>query len=73
MRMQLTSTKEVQDKAWLGVESDHLETEQEIEIWPYYQMVNAQTRICLWEWKAKDSLGILRYKQITKSQPENQT
>ena len=34
----------------MGGEGDPLGIVQEIEIWLYYQMVNAQTRICPGEW-----------------------
>ena len=47
-----TRTKWVQDKALLDGKGDPLGIVQEIEIWPYYQMVYAQTRICSREWDA---------------------
>ena len=42
--MQQTSTK-IQDKVPLGGKGNLLGTVQEIKTWPYYLMVNAQTRI----------------------------
>ena len=37
--MQPPSTKSVQDKTWLGGDSDPLRIAPEAEIWPYCQMV----------------------------------
>ena len=42
----------------LDGEGDPLGIVQEIEIWPYYQMVRAQTRIYPREWDAENSLVI---------------
>ena len=47
-----------------GGEGDSLGIVQEIEIWPYYEMVYAQIRIRPGEWDTQDSLGF-EYKQIT--------
>ena len=41
-RMQPISTERVQDKTRLGGQGDPLGNVQEIEIWPYEQMVYAQ-------------------------------
>ena len=70
--MQQTSVKRVQDQTWLGGEGDPVRIMQEIKIWPHKQMVHEQTRIPPGEWDEKIS-GILRYKRITKSRPEDQT
>ena len=43
--MKPTSIKRVQDKVWLDGKDDSLGIVQKINIWPYYQMVYAQTRI----------------------------
>ena len=48
---------------------DQLGIVQEIEFWPYYQMVYAQSRTRL---RKRDAFGILRYKRITQSRPEYQ-
>ena len=45
---------------------------QEIKMWTYLQMVYAQIRICPRKWDTLNFL-ILRYKQITQTQPESQT
>ena len=42
--IQQSSAKEKQDEAWQGGKGDSLGIVQEIDIWPYYQMVYAQTR-----------------------------
>ena len=52
-----TCTKGVQDKAWLGGKGDPLGIVQEIEIWSYYQMLHAQTRIRQGEWITQNSRG----------------
>ena len=54
--MQQISTKRVYGKAWLGGESDPLGIVQEIEIWPYEQVVYASTRIRPREWDTQTSL-----------------
>ena len=36
-----------------GWEGDAQGIVQEIEIWPYYQMINAQPKICPGEWDAQ--------------------
>ena len=46
-----------QNNTQLSVEDDPLRTVQEIEIWPYNQIVHAQTGICPGEWDAQNSLG----------------
>ena len=46
-------------------EGDPLGFEQEIEIWPYYQITYVQTRNCPGEWNAKEFSGICRQKLIT--------
>ena len=61
--MQQTSTG-ISDMTPLCEKGDPQGFVQEIEIWPYYQMVCAQIRICPRKWGIKFS-GILRYKQIT--------
>ena len=43
--MQPTCTEGVQDKLRPGREGDSLGIVQKIKIWPYYQMVYAQTRL----------------------------
>ena len=43
--MKLIGAKRVQNYTRLGREDDPLGTVQEIEIWPYYQMVNTSIRI----------------------------
>ena len=62
--MQQTSSKGVQDKAQLDGKGDSLGTEQESKIWPYQQMVYAQTKICYKKWDIKFS-ETLKYKRIT--------
>ena len=42
--MKQARAKRVSDKTWLGGEGNLLGIVQEIEIRPYYQIVNAQTR-----------------------------
>ena len=44
--MQQTCTKGVQFLAQLGGDGDLLGIVREIKIWPYYQMIDAQTSIC---------------------------
>ena len=44
--------KRVLYKVQLGEKDDFLGIMQDIKIWPYYQMVYAQTRICYREWNA---------------------
>ena len=39
----------LKDQTWLGGQGNPLGIVQEIEIWPYEQMVYAQHRICLGE------------------------
>ena len=41
----------------MGGKGDPLGIVQESEIWPYDQMVYAQTRICPRNWDAQNSLG----------------
>ena len=41
----------------MGGERDPPGIAQEIEIWPYYQMLFAQTRICPGKWDIQTSLG----------------
>ena len=62
-----TCAKKVQDETWLD---GPLRIVQEIEIWPYYQMVYAQTRIRSREKKKKsmEFSGTLRHKQITRQE-----
>ena len=55
--MQQTSTKGVNDQAWMGGKGDPLEIVQGTEIWSYYQMVYAQTRIRPRDRAAYNSLG----------------
>ena len=62
--MQQTSSKGVQDKAQLGGKGVPLRTITEIKIWPCYQMVYAQIRICPIKWDTKVFV-ILRNKWIT--------
>ena len=45
--MQQAIILEVQDSSRLRGIGDPLRIVQESEIWPYYQMVNEQTKICL--------------------------
>ena len=70
--MQQSNTKGVQDQAWQGGNGDSLGIMQEIEFWPYHQMIYAQTRTHPQEWDIKFS-GILRFKYIIKSWLEDQT
>ena len=56
--MQQISAKRVSNSTWLGGKGDLLEIVQEIGIWPYKQMVYAQSRICPGEWETQTSLGI---------------
>ena len=42
---------------WLSEEDDLLGIVQEIEIWPYEQMVHAQRIIHPGEWNVQNSLG----------------
>ena len=51
-QIQNTISKAVQDKAWLSRKGDLLGIVQEVKIWPFYQIVYAQTRIRLIEWDA---------------------
>ena len=44
-------------KIWLGGQSDSLGIVQEIELWPYEQMVYAQPKICPGEWDPQTLLG----------------
>ena len=55
--MQQTGTKRVLDKTWLGGKGDPQGTEQEIEIWLYYQMIYVQNRIHPGEWDTQYSQG----------------
>ena len=48
-RMKQICTKEYKTRHKLDGEGNSLEIVQEIENWPYKQMVYAQTRISLWE------------------------
>ena len=64
--------KTVQNKIQLDGEGDPQEIVQAYEIWLYYQMVYTQTRISPGKWDTKFS-GIMRYQQILKSRPEDQT
>ena len=48
--MPKTTTKYVQDEARLGGKGHPLESVQGIKIWPYNEMVEAQTRICSSKW-----------------------
>ena len=43
--MQQTDTKRIQEQTRLGEKDDPLGIVQEIKIWPYYQMVDALTRL----------------------------
>ena len=43
---------------WLGGPGDPLGIVQEIEVWPYEQMVYEQPRSCLGEWNAQIPLGV---------------
>ena len=47
----------------MGQEYDLLGSVQEIEIWPYDQMVYGQPKIRSWEGEIT-FFGILRYKQV---------
>ena len=42
----------------MGVNRDLLGIVQEIEVWPYEQMVYAQPRICPGEWYTQTPLGL---------------
>ena len=55
--MQQISPGGVQDKTRLGGQSDPRGIVQEMEIWPYEQMVYAQPNICPGEWHAQTPLG----------------
>ena len=55
--MQQIGPQRVQDLTGLGGESNSLGIVQEIEVWPYYLMVYAQTRFRVEEWDAYNSLG----------------
>ena len=57
-RMQQISTERIQDLAWSGKQGDPLGIVQEVEVWPYEQMVYAQHRIFPIEWGAHTPLGI---------------
>ena len=48
--MKQTSTKRLEDLTWLGGKGYPLGIVQEIDVWPYYQIVHVQTRICPGEW-----------------------
>ena len=50
--MQQTCTEGVQNHARLLGEVVLLGIEQDIKIWPFYQLVYAQSRICPEEWDA---------------------
>ena len=54
--MQQICIKRVQDKTLVGVEGVLQRLVQATEIWLYYQMVYAQTRICPREWDEYNSL-----------------
>ena len=48
--------KEYKTRLYREGKADLLGILQDIEIWLYYQMVYAQTRICPEEWKTQNSL-----------------
>ena len=52
-----TSSKGVQNSTQLGGKGELQQIVYEIKIWPYYQMVYAQTRIIPGELDAWNSLG----------------
>ena len=56
-RKQQINEEIVTDYAKLGGQGDPLGIEQEIKIWPYEQMVDAQPRIRCGEWDALTPLG----------------
>ena len=68
--MQQTSTKGVQNSMQLGRKRDSLGIVSEIEIWLYYKIVQAEIRNRTWRLKFS---GILKYKRIPQSRPDDQT
>ena len=54
--MQQISRKGVSGETQLGGKDNPFGIDQEIEIWPYYEMVYAQTRINQRGWEALNSL-----------------
>ena len=56
--MQQISIERVYDETRLGGKGNSLGIVQEIQIWPYEQMVYAQTRICPGERDAQTHLGL---------------
>ena len=70
--MQQIRTKRVKDQTRMGGENDPWENEQEIEIRPFEQIIYAQLGIRTSEWDTQTS-GILRFKRITWSRPDDQT
>ena len=62
--MHQISVKWKQDKTWLSGEGDPVGFAQEIQIWLYYQMVYAQTRIRLGE---RDMQNSLRFWDVNRS------
>ena len=71
--MQQISTEREEDFARLDRQGDPLRIVQEIEVWPYEQMIYAQPRILFWRMTRTNSSGILRYKRITYSLPDDRT
>ena len=50
--MQPNGTKGIQEYAWLGGIGNPLGIVKDIRIWPYWQLVYPQARICLRKWDA---------------------
>ena len=63
--MQQTGTKGIQDNAWMGEKDDWLGTIQKIKVWLCWQMVYAQTRICLRKWDTWNYLGLWDTKRLS--------
>ena len=57
--MQQTDTKGEQDKTRLGGKGDPQKIVQEVEIWPYYPMIYARTRMRPREWDVRYFLRFL--------------
>ena len=59
-RIQQSGTKGKYESKWMGEKGDPLWIVPDSKIYPCWQMLNAQTRIC-----TENKTGILRYKRIT--------
>ena len=65
-----TSTKGIQEYAWLGKKGDPLGTMQQTKVWTCWQMIYTNQNISYKMWKTKFSVS-LNYKQTSQFKPEN--